>query len=151
MEFSISDNYSKESICYFILPVPAFIASLLPSAVLMVTQRLHIGTESYWSVYKRKRSLSFLIMGSHTRNSFGFLISEEAYWVPLWQDYFKTNCNFHAFLWLKQEQLLPPNNDFFYRLFCLLRKLVPIWHISWSSFFCILLYFSFQRTSANNN
>lgn len=37
MEFSIPDNYSSESICYFILPVLAFIASLLPSAVLMVT------------------------------------------------------------------------------------------------------------------
>lgn len=34
---SIPDNYSSESICYFILPVLAFIASLLPSAVLMVT------------------------------------------------------------------------------------------------------------------
>lgn len=150
MEFSIPDNYSSKSICYFILPVLAFITSLLPSAVLMVTERLHTGTESYWSVYKQQRSLSFHIMGSHTRNSFFLNIGRSILSSP-WQNYFKTNYNLHAFLWLKQEQLLPPNNDFFYRLFCLLRKLVPIWHISWSSFFCILLYFSFQRTSTNNN
>ena len=43
----INSIYSNESICYFILPVLAFIASLLPPAVLMVTERLHIGTESY--------------------------------------------------------------------------------------------------------
>lgn len=60
------DNDSNESISYFILSTLTFIAPPLPSAVLMVTKRLHIEIERYWLVYKQWRPLSWLLMGNYT-------------------------------------------------------------------------------------